>query len=1581
MTTPARDADLAARVAALSPAKKALLARRLREQGNRFRLFPSSFSQQRLWFLQQLDRDSAAYNIPLAVAVEGPLDAGVLQASLGLVCERHETLRTTFTEVHGEPMQRVLPRAPQRLRVVDVSAAAPSRREALVRAAAAAESRVPFALDRCPPVRATLFRLSDSHRVLLVVMHHIVSDGWSSGVLIRELAASYDALARGLRPALPELPIQYADFAAWQRRRLTGAELDRLLAYWSAQLADSRPLQLPTDRPRHAQSRRRGARRHLPLEPELAGAIAALCRRERVTPFHLLLGAFVALLSRWSGSTDVAVGTPVANRTRVETEPLIGVFINTLVIRIDLAGRPRVADLLRRVRQQTLDAVAHQELPFELLVQKLKPDRDAGSTPFFNVLFTWQKAPRYDVPAAGLRVEPFPLEPTTSKLDLSVSVTDTDGELKLSAEYDADLFDAATIERLLRHFRQLLRCFVDRPEAVVAELPLASEAEMATLAALRLRSPYPEQCAHRLFERQARARPDAIALCMGAEQLSYAELNRRANRLAHELRRRGVGAEEPVALCLPRSTGSVVATLAVLKAGGCYVPLDPGHPAERLRGILHDVGARLVLCQPARAAHFTGFDGDVWPLAEPGSAATFSDVRDRTSGRFGAAGVEDPPNAATPDSLAYVMFTSGSTGAPKGIAVPHRAIARLVCATNYMRFGRETCIGMVANPAFDAATFELWGALANGGRVAVIPADVALSPEELGATLREQAVSALFLTSALFNRVVQDAPAALAALDDLLTGGEAADPQCFRRFLELAPRTRLANVYGPTETTTFALWHAVEAIAPDAANVPIGTPIANTEAVVLDRNLQPVPFGATGELYIGGDGVARGYFGRPELTAGSFVPDPSASVPGGRLYRTGDLVAVRPDGALEFRGRIDDQVKIRGYRIEVAEIETVLARHAAVRDAVVVPRQDRSGEKRLVAYVTCAATAPEASDLRTFLRRKLPDYMLPSAFVTLPELPLNANGKVDRRALPPPAADGAGERGQPGEEECLTPTEELLSGMIGELLGRGRVGPEDDFFELGGHSLLATQLVSRIRAELGTELSVRAVFEQPSARGLGREVERWRRDGSGLAAAIRPVERGRPLPLSYDQTRLWFVDQLEPGSASYNIPTAVRLDGLLDVGAFAAALRAIATRHEAFRTVFAMQDEEPVQIVGAAPARLAVVDLRELPPAARERELRVLLAADALEPFDLAKGPLLRMRLIALAADAHVASFTAHHIVCDEWSLVIMLRELEHLYAALAAGRAPALPKPGVQPADFACWQREHLRGETLEALLDHWRRRLADLPALDLPYDRIGAGPATDRGALHSFSVAREVAEALDALRRREGATTFMVLLTALQTLLARCAEQDDIVVGTVAAYRNRLELEGAIGFFVNHLLLRTDLGGDPTFREALRRARAVCLDAYAHQDLPYDRLVADLRPDRHAAQPPLFQVLFVHGNPDRAALALPGIEASAVTSGAVTAKYDLTLFTHEGEHLGGVWRYRTDRFSAERMAWLSARFEQLLASVAADPDARLSRLDILGAAERERREREKLDRRRSRADRLMAVSRRAKGVSAEAP
>ncbi|HEU4880715.1 MAG TPA: amino acid adenylation domain-containing protein [Longimicrobium sp.] len=1529
----------------LSAAKRAFIEARLRGKVRSSGIVPRaerdgaplSFAQERLWFIDRLQPGSAVYNIRVVRRWLGVLDYAALERALGEIVRRHEALRTTFREVDGSPVQVIAPFSGFTLRAGDLAGLPEAEREVMVKRLATEEAMEPFDLEAGPLFRASLLRLRADEHVLLFSMHHIVGDGWSLEVLKDELSALYTAYREGGESPLPELPVQYADYAVWQRQHLRGELLERQLSYWREHLAGAPELvDLPTDHPRPAVHTYQGSREPVELSGELLERLRALGRSEGATLFMVVLAAFQVLLSRYSGSDDIVVGSPIAGRTRDEVSGLIGFFVNTLVLRTDVSGDPSFRELLRRVQEVMLGAYEHQELPFEKLVAELQPERSLSHSPLFQVLFTLDDLEESGSGADGEESGSGAAESSTeggdpdfafAKFDLALGLKAARRGLHGGLVYRTDLFERGTVQRMLGHLARVLEQAAADADVRLSELKLLGEAERALVVEAwnQTEAEYPaDRCLHELFEAQVERTPAAVAVVFEDATLTYDELDRRANRLAHRLVALGVRPEDRVALCVEPSPDAVAGMLGILKAGAAYVATDLAAPDERIAFMLDEASVRVVVAGGAEAAR-------------PWTAGRTVVEAGEDLARFPAT----PPAAGvTPRNLAYVVYTSGSTGRPKGVLVEHGGVCNAVTAfSRIYEIVPGHRVLLFAPLHFDASVMDIFTALTTGATLVAAPREALIPGDELVSLLeRERVTHAKFTPSAL----AAIPPAPLPALRAVMVGGEVCGAELVARW---APGRRFFNGYGPTETSVrMSVFEAADGTRPP----PLGAGTANVRVYVLDAAGEPLPVGVPGEVCIGGVQVARGYLARPRLTAERFVPDPFSARPGARLYRSGDRMRWRGDGTLEFIGRIDHQVKIRGFRIELGEIEAALRRSEGVADCVVVVREDVPGDKRLAAYVVGDV---QAGALRDHLRRELPEYMVPAAFMVLQALPLTPNGKLDRKALPAPEYASADE----AYVAPRTPTEEVLAGIWTEVLGVERVGAEDSFFELGGHSLLATRVAARVRAVFAVDLPLRAVFERSVLSELAAEIDRLR--GTGAAAGegpIAPAAREGDLPVTFAQERLWFVDALDPGSPVYAIPFSYHIAGGLDHDALRRALTELVRRQEPLRTTLPAVDGAPVQRIAPPPADfdLPVADLRHLPADQRRPEAGRLAAEDGGHRFDLARGPLFRASLVHVADDEHLLLLNLHHAIGDGWSLGVLRDELSALYGAFSRGEPSPLPEPALHYADYAVWQRERLSGAALERQVEFWRRALDGAPALlELPTDRPRPPVESHRGAVEGLFVSPEVTAEVHALARREGATLFMVLLAALDVVLGRLAGQEDVVVGTPIAGRTRAETERMVGLFLNSLALRTDLSGDPSFRELLGRVRETTLDAYAHQDLPFERVLEEVRPERSLAHAPVFQVMLNLRNFEQGAFRGDGLQVADVGGvGEAASKFDLTLYVSEwggGIHVNLV--YAADLFDAPRMRGFLAQLEGVLRQAAAAPETRVGALSLAtGAARR---------------------------------
>ncbi|MBZ5523305.1 MAG: amino acid adenylation domain-containing protein [Acidobacteriia bacterium] len=1500
---------------------------------------PLSFAQQRLWFLDQLEPGSAAYNMPFGVRLSGELNREALGRSLNEMVRRHEVLRTHFAFRHGSPVQVIGSELEVKIEEIDLRALQEPEREVEALRLGQEEAAQPFDLSCGPLLRARLLRLAEQEHVLLVTMHHVVSDGWSVSIMAREISRLYEAYVRGEESRLPELKIQYADFAVWQRQWLQGEVLEQQLQYWRWQLADLEPLDLPTDHVRPAVMSQQGSSVSFSLPSELSKKLKELSQREGVTLFMSLLAAFQVTLSKYAGQRDIAVGTVVANRNRVEVEDLIGFFVNTLVLRTELSGNPSFAEVLKRARQVTLNAYQHQDVPFEKLVEELQPGRDLGRSPLFQVMLLMGNTGEMELHLPGLRLSSFAAKANTTKFDLSLAIEEEGAETAGRLSYATGLFENQTAGRLLEHLRLVLERMVAAPAFKIDDLVLltAQEREQVLVEWNRTAVENPRRYVHQMFEAQAAVTPQALAVEFEGQRLSYADLNRRANQLAHYIKRMGVGPEVKVGICMHRSPRMIVALVAVLKAGGAYVPLDPEYPTDRLQFMVEDSEARVLLTEALLTEAL---------LTEAGMIAKLPPTRarrvllDRDWERIADESEDNLPAAQHDDNLAYVIYTSGSTGRPKGVGVAMRGLVNLVhWHFRRYQFGRHDRMAQYVSTSFDVAVWEVWATLAAGASLHIVSEAVRPDPAALLQWMTASRITHIFVVSPMAEALLKLSWPQTTSLRFLLTGADklhAVDGP--------AHPFPLVNNYGPTECTVVAT--AWDVPWESRQDPPIGSPIENTQVYVVDHALQPVPVGVAGELCIAGEGLARGYLNRPDLTVERFVPNPFSATPGARMYRTGDRCRWGNDGALEYMGRFDHQVKVHGYRIELGEIESTLRAHPQVEQAVAVVR-----DERLIAYVVGRDRAMELSvpELREHLRECLPDYMVPAAIVPMAEMPLSPNGKIDRKALPEPEYQESEAQAGP-----RNPEEEILCGVFAAVLKQERVGIHQNFFNAGGHSLLATQVISRVRSAFNVELPLRALFEAPTVAELAERVRSVRGTGR-VAPAIVRIPRENDLPLSFAQQRLWFLDQLEPGSSAYNMPFGMRLSGELDRQALGRSLNELVRRHEVLRTRFAFKDGSPVQLIAAEmEVKTGEIDLRGLAETEREAEMRRLAREEADAPFDLGSGPLLRVKLLQLDEQEHVLLVTMHHIVSDGWSTGIMIREFSRLYETYVLGHEvlgedSRLPELEIQYADFAVWQRSWLQGEVLERQLEYWRRQLADLEPLDLPADHARPMTTAYREGLLPFHLDQELTAKLEVLSRQEGATLFMVLLAAFDVLLARYSGNQDVAVGTVIANRNHVSTEELIGFFVNTLVMRTPVDGHRSFRELLAQVRTTVLDAYEHQDVPFEKLVEELQPERNLSRQPFFQVMLALQNMEQAELQLPGLRLNLLESEPGSAKFDLMLVLNEtAQGITGSFSYARELYDEPRMVRLLEHLRIALRELAATPEKAVGEISLLTESER---------------------------------
>ena len=1548
---------------------------------------PLSFAQQRLWFIDQLQPGQTVYTIPAALRLQGRLQAGVLQRCLNTIVARHEILRTQFVTAEGAPLQNILPsleielpvteqakedshcvlQPPESLVSEPSTQLRNSHRNKLLsneqsgqRALSVVEGRFnstlsicaslnefvsqPFNLQTGPLLRCQLLKLNDSDHILAVTIHHIIADYWSLKVLMKEIAVLYSAFSNHQPSPLSALPIQYGDYAAWQHAQ-HAPQAESQLNYWLQQLAEPPTvLQLPTDHPRPAVQSFSGARHSFTLSHKLSAALAQLAQQSQATLFMTLLAAFQVLLYRYSGQSDILVGSTVSNRDRAETKDLIGLFANSLVFRANITPEQPFEQFLQQVKATALAAFSHQDVPFEQVVDALKIERQLSHNALFQVMFILHNTPKATFTLPDLTVTALEFNNSASRFDLSLDMYESETGLTGVFEYSTDLFEASTLDRLVGHFETLLTGLVAHPKTPVGLLPLLTSTELSALQDQNQTAvEIPDRCAHELIEAQAEQTPDAIALstdhiltdnvssqfCLAERPWTYQQLSQRANQLAHYLSTQGVAKNSRIALALNRSAELVVAMLAILKLGGTYIPLDPTHPAARLQHVLKDAEVSLILESDKSLTSL---------IAQPD--CPIIDLQSHSQS-IAQQPTENLSASVSPDDLAYIIYTSGSTGKPKGVPIRHRSLVNLLISmAKAPGMTAKDAFLAVTTVAFDIATLELLLPLTVGARLAIASAETVRDGDRLVAQLKSDNITIMQATPATW-RLMLDMGWEGSQNLKILCGGEALDLPLAEQLL---PRCQsLWNLYGPTETTIWSGALQLEGSLLSAGFVPIGNPIDNTEFHILDAQQQPVPIGIPGELHIGGAGLSPGYLNQKGLADERFIPNPlveaTFSSPPTKLYKTGDLIRSHANGSLEYLGRLDHQVKLRGFRIELGDIEAALNNHPDIDQSLVVLRYE-AGEPQLVAYCKVwpgVKIADGSTAIHQSLNQQLPAYMVPAAYVLLTDFPLTPNGKIDRKALPEPQVT------LPGTTAAAlqTETEQRLADIWADILPVSTVRPTDNFFEIGGHSLLAARVITRIQPVFGVAVPLRSLFETPTLITFAATIDAALR--SHPFEPIRAISREQPLPLSFAQQRQWVLAQLEPDSSFYNIPAALRLEDDCSLPLLKESMALICQRHEGLRSVFESVDgKAALEILQTVTPQVAYTDARDL----SEQQVKDRLIAEARKPFDLNTAPLMRAQVIRTDEQVYIVSLVLHHIIADAESVRLLMREIISVYSQLQARKDAVLPPLPIQYVDYAAWQ------QTIDttAQLSYWQRQLANVPPLlSLPTDY--PRPATQQfeGGCYRFTLAPDHSKALKQLSQTHNATLFITLMAAFQVLLHRYSDAADLVVGTPVSHRPEASLEGVLGMFVNTLVLRGDFSQETSFDKLIEQIRATALDAYANQDVPFEQVIDALNIPRNWSHSPLFQVMFVWQAAKSEAIApIKNLRWSPVPLDSTTTKVDLTLsMAEEGTgvngYLSGKFEYRQDLFHPGTIEAMADAFCTLLEAVVKAPTQLVSRLPLV--------------------------------------
>ncbi|BAZ11502.1 amino acid adenylation domain-containing protein [Calothrix sp. NIES-4071] len=1500
-----------------------------------FRLSPH---QKHLWLLQKSSSDCITQS---RIGIAGDIKPEVLKFVLQQIVSRHDILRTTFHSLPGMKVPVMVVQDSSVFSWREINLKNCIFPKAQIEAISQEERCHKFDFGQSPLLRLALLNLSDEKHILLLTLPALCADTKTHHNLFTEISNLYKAYLNDEQLDQTEV-VQYVQFSEWQNQLLEEAQAELGKDYWSQQdfsSLNSLTLNFADRYHQSDQAEFAVASFTLTLPPSLTQKIKQQVQDD-VNLF--LLSCWQILLWRLTGNTEIIVGSVFDGREYEELNNALGVFAKLLPISCSLTADLRFEEVLEQLYQSTQAASEWQEYFVWETNHKFN----------FPIIFEFNKLPE----TSNLSDVSFSFDKIYNHIEsfkIKLACAEREASLNLDFDYDTNVFSPEAIQRLAEQFQTLLASVVENPQTIISKLQILppNQLEELLIHFNQTQVDYSQNnCIHQIFEEQTARTPNQIAVVFEDQQLTYEELNARANQLASYLQKLGVQKEVVVGICIERSLDMIVSILGILKAGGAYLALDHKLPKENIAFRLLDAQVSVLLTHEC-----------LLDVLDINSVLKYSVEIVQLDTDWNLIAEESDKNLnclATANNLAYVVFTSGSTGKPKGVAIEHRQLVNYLNAiTDRLELPDNASFATVSTFSADLGNTAIFPALCRGGCLHVISSQRASDPEALAAYCQKHPIDCLKIVPSHLGALLASAHAqSILPRQRLILGGDTASWTLIEKIQSLAPTCLIFNHYGPTEATVGVLTYAVKDIQTQIPTVPLGRPLANTQVYVLDKQMQPVPIGVAGELYIGGSSLARCYQNHPEETAEKFIPNIFSDVPGERLYKTGDLVRYISDGNLEFLGRIDNQVKIRGFRVELGEIEATLLQHPQVRETVVLAWATENNDKRLVAYVVTHQSQVDlkvdlnADELRRFLMAKLPEYMIPLAFVMLKALPLTSNGKIDRQALL------VLEETKPESEKTVllprTPVEEVLAGLWETILGCKQVGIHDNFFELGGHSLLATQLISRLREAFQIEIPLPWLFETPVLIDLAQRIQTAMSGGIELKAPlIAPTSRIGELPLSFAQQRLWFLDQLEPLSTLYNLPKAVRLQGKLNVEVLSSCINEIIRRHEVLRTKFTIQDGRPIQIISPSiNLELPVVDLSHLPYGKREDEIRRLIQEETQRGFDLTQSPLLRATLLQLDQQDYVLLFTLHHIVSDGWSNGVLIREVAALYEAFSNGIDSPLPELPIQYADFALWQQQWLQGEVLETHLAYWQQQLGgSRSALELPTDRPRPAVSTYTGATQSFVVPKTLTDALKALSVQESATLFMTLLAAFKILLYRYSGQDDIIVGSPIANRNHTEIEGLIGFFVNTLVLRTNLAGNPSFKELLQRVREVALGAYTHQDLPFEQLVS-LQPERHLSRNPLFDVMFILQNAPMEALQLPGLIITPLESERQTATFDLTLCILETDTgLIGSLEYSTELFDGATIERMIGHFNVLLEGIVVAPDQRISNLPLLTEKEQQ--------------------------------
>jgi amino acid adenylation domain-containing protein/non-ribosomal peptide synthase protein (TIGR01720 family) len=1529
----------------LSPEKRILLEKKLKEEGSKFGVFPLSYAQQRLWFIEQLQPGNTAYNIPTAIRLLGNLNFGALQKSLLQIISRHEVLRTYISTIDETPMQIVEKQLSLDINKIDLSSYQKSFQEKEIKKILEEQINEPFNLSKLPLFRITLINLCNDEHILILVMHHIISDGWSAGVFISELSQLYLANSKGENLNLPPLEIQYTDFAKWQKKWLEGDVKEKQLSYWKEKLKNISVLELPTDFKRPKQQTLKGGVVKGEIEKEITESFKKVSQKNGTTLFMSLLAAYNILLYKYSSQDDFAVGTPIANRNKKQIESLIGFFVNTLALRANIEPEISFLEYLTKFKDTILSAFTNQDLPFEMIIEELQPERDMSHTPIFQVMFAFQNKSDAELKLGDIQLSQMEFDSTMSKFDITFIVAEKrNGNLLLTFEYNKDLFTSSTIERMIEHYKKIISEIINNEKIKINEIPIITEKEKEQVFNefnVQGKKYKVEKTLHQIFEERVKEQPNAIAVKLEDKEYTYSALNNKANKIASILLNEKTSEEKLIGIYMDRSIEMIVGILGVLKAGYGYLPMDPVYPNDRLSFMIEDAKVKRVITQEQLKENL--------PEEKVNVILIEKKILEEEK-------IYDNVNITiSPNELAYCIYTSGSTGKPKGTLISHKNVVRLFYATDkWFGFNNDDIWTLFHSFAFDFSVWEIFGALLYGGKLVIVPYMQSRNPAEFYELLIRERITVLNQTPSAFRQLLQideESKSRELNLKYIIFGGEALDLNILSSWIKNHgdEKPELINMYGITETTVHVTYRRIRKkdVEENKGSI-IGKAIDDLQVYILDEKRNILPVGISGEIYVGGDGLAEGYLNRDNLTREKFIKNNFTKVEGERLYKSGDLAKYLKNGDLEYLGRKDNQVKIRGFRIELGEIKSLLTQNENIKEAEIILYDKKIKDKVIAAYLVPVENIKiDIEEIRNYLTQFIPEYMIPSAFVLLDQFPLTPNGKIDIKALPEPISNNEASRKE--IIEAQTESEMVLTEIIRDLLQINRISITDNFFLIGGHSLLATQLLIRIKKKLSIDIPLKYIFEKPVIKDFAKIVDKYlNKEKKSKTVQIPKVSRDNFLHLSYQQQRLWFLDQLDPMNSSYNIPVSIKIKGKLNLDFVNEAVNTILTRHEILRSYIETIEGQPlIKIVEIDDYKIEILDLTN-----KDREQVYSLSQKIFsEPFSLKEYPLFRIKILKTNTDEYLLLFVIHHIISDGWSGGIFINEFATIYSGLIQNVKIDLPKLDIQYVDFANWQREYLSKTVFEDQLKYWESKLSNVPSLlELPLDKPRPAVQTFNGRTKRFRLSEDLSRRINELSKTKNVTPFMILIAAFNVLLSKYSHQNDICIGTPVANRNHQTIENLIGFFVNTLVIRTNLSNNPSISGLLDSVKETSLEAFSNQDVPFEKIVDSLDIERSVSHTPVFQVMFTFQNLLQNKIELPYLELETVEPDSNISKFDMSLTMTEAENsiLVGTWEYNTDIFYDSTIDRMLEHFQIILDEFVSNTSQKINEIQIISENEK---------------------------------